>query len=46
MIFLELTTMAGRRMRNALRAKLISSGVIGNDATVVIAGPGNTYARE
>ncbi|KAH9888505.1 Neutral/alkaline nonlysosomal ceramidase [Cubamyces lactineus] len=41
----ELTTMSGRRMREALRAKLISEGVLGNDAYVVIAGPANTYAH-
>lgn len=41
----ELTTMAGRRMREALRAKLISSGVLGSDAYVVVAGPANTYAH-
>ncbi|EKM81296.1 hypothetical protein AGABI1DRAFT_112961 [Agaricus bisporus var. burnettii JB137-S8] len=41
----ELTTMAGRRMREALRAKLISSGVLGTDAYVVVAGPANTYAH-
>ncbi|PFH50435.1 hypothetical protein AMATHDRAFT_60966 [Amanita thiersii Skay4041] len=41
----ELTTMAGRRMREALRARLISSGVLGSDAYVVIAGPANTYAH-
>ncbi|TBU52258.1 Neutral/alkaline nonlysosomal ceramidase [Dichomitus squalens] len=41
----ELTTMAGRRMREALRTKLISEGVLGDDAYVVIAGPANTYAH-
>ncbi|KAJ3565324.1 hypothetical protein NP233_g7696 [Leucocoprinus birnbaumii] len=42
----ELTTMAGRRMRlEALRTKLISSGVLGQNAYVVIAGPANTYAH-
>ncbi|KAF8058537.1 Neutral/alkaline nonlysosomal ceramidase [Lyophyllum atratum] len=41
----ELTTMAGRRMRESLRAKLISSGVLGSDAYVVVAGPANTYAH-
>ncbi|KAL6304955.1 Neutral/alkaline nonlysosomal ceramidase [Sparassis latifolia] len=41
----EMTTMAGRRMRDLIRAKLISSGVIGEDAYVVIAGPANTYAH-
>ncbi|CAE6505603.1 unnamed protein product [Rhizoctonia solani] len=41
----ELTTMAGRRLREAVRAKLISSGVIGSNAYVVVAGPANTYAH-
>lgn len=31
--------------RDAVRAKLISSGIIGDDAYVVIAGPANTYAH-
>ncbi|KAI8978173.1 Neutral/alkaline nonlysosomal ceramidase [Trametes punicea] len=41
----ELTTMSGRRLREAIRAKLISEGVLGDDAYVVIAGPANTYAH-
>ncbi|EGO00524.1 hypothetical protein SERLA73DRAFT_178361 [Serpula lacrymans var. lacrymans S7.3] len=41
----ELTTMSGRRMRDAMRAKLISEGILGEDAYVVIAGPANTYAH-
>jgi len=41
----ELTTMAGRRMRDAIRAKLISNGVLGDDAYVVVAGPANTYGH-
>ncbi|CAE6417784.1 unnamed protein product [Rhizoctonia solani] len=41
----ELTTMSGRRLREAVRAKLISSGVIGSNAYVVVAGPANTYAH-
>ena len=41
----ELTTMSGRRMREAVRARLISEGVLGDDAYVVIAGPANTYAH-
>jgi len=41
----ELTTMAGRRIREAVRAKLISSGVLGSDAYVVVAGPANVYAH-
>ena len=31
--------------RDALRAKLISEGVIGNDAYVVLSGPANTYGH-
>jgi neutral ceramidase len=30
---------------DAVRAKLISSGVIGNDAYVVLSGPANTYGH-
>jgi len=41
----EMTTMAGRRIRNAVRARLIADGIIGEDAYVVIAGPANTYAH-
>ncbi|KDR69911.1 hypothetical protein GALMADRAFT_255768 [Galerina marginata CBS 339.88] len=41
----ELTTMAGRRIREAVRAQLISSGVLGADAYVVVAGPANVYAH-
>ncbi|KAF8526003.1 Neutral/alkaline nonlysosomal ceramidase [Hysterangium stoloniferum] len=41
----EFTTMAGRRIREAMRAKLIAEGVLGQDAYVVIAGPANTYAH-
>ncbi|KAI0364819.1 Neutral/alkaline nonlysosomal ceramidase [Pilatotrama ljubarskyi] len=41
----ELTTMSGRRLREAVRAKLISEGVLGDEAYVVIAGPANTYAH-
>lgn len=31
--------------RNAVRAQLISSGIIDNSAYVVVAGPANTYAH-
>ena len=31
--------------REAVRAKLIANGIIGNDAYVVVAGPANTYAH-
>ena len=31
--------------RNAIRARLIADGIIGQDAYVVIAGPANTYAH-
>ncbi|CCM06034.1 uncharacterized protein FIBRA_08280 [Fibroporia radiculosa] len=41
----EMTTMAGRRIRETLRAQLISSGVVGEDAYIVVAGPANTYAH-
>jgi neutral ceramidase len=41
----ELTTMSGRRMRNAVRSALIKQGVLDNSAYVVIAGPANTYAH-
>ncbi|KIY52549.1 Neutral/alkaline nonlysosomal ceramidase [Fistulina hepatica ATCC 64428] len=41
----ELTTMAGRRMRDTLRSALISNGILEDDAYVVIAGPANTYAH-
>ncbi|KEP52903.1 neutral/alkaline nonlysosomal ceramidase [Rhizoctonia solani 123E] len=41
----EFTTMAGRRIRESVRAKLISSGIIGEDAYVVLAGPANTYSH-
>ncbi|KAK0446984.1 Neutral/alkaline nonlysosomal ceramidase [Desarmillaria tabescens] len=41
----ELTTMAGRRIREAIRAELISSGILGSNAYVVLAGPANTYAH-
>ncbi|KAJ7476883.1 Neutral/alkaline nonlysosomal ceramidase [Mycena galericulata] len=41
----ELTTMAGRRIRAAVRAELISAGIIDNSAYVVVSGPANTYAH-
>ncbi|KAJ7066898.1 Neutral/alkaline nonlysosomal ceramidase [Mycena belliarum] len=41
----ELTTMAGRRLRNAVRAQLIASKIIDDSAYVVVAGPANTYAH-
>ncbi|KAK0196294.1 Neutral/alkaline nonlysosomal ceramidase [Armillaria mellea] len=41
----ELTTMSGRRIREAIRAELISSGTLGSNAYVALAGPANTYAH-
>ncbi|KAK0468856.1 Neutral/alkaline nonlysosomal ceramidase [Armillaria novae-zelandiae] len=41
----ELTTMSGRRIREAIRAELISSGILGSNAYVALAGPANTYAH-
>lgn len=37
--------MLTKPFRNAVRAELISQGVIGEDAYVVIAGPANTYGH-
>ncbi|KAI8143763.1 Neutral/alkaline nonlysosomal ceramidase [Fennellomyces sp. T-0311] len=40
----EMTTMSGRRLRNAIKSALVQSG-IGNDDTIVIqSGPANGYA--
>ena len=41
--FISLTS--SNKISNAVRAQLISSGVLGDDAYVVIAGPANTYAH-
>ncbi|KAJ7815949.1 Neutral/alkaline nonlysosomal ceramidase [Mycena olivaceomarginata] len=41
----ELTTMAGRRLRNAVRTQLIAKGIIDSSAYVVVAGPANTYGH-
>ncbi|GJJ09910.1 hypothetical protein Clacol_004134 [Clathrus columnatus] len=41
----EFTTMSGRRIREAMRAKLIADGILDNSAYVVIAGPANTYGH-
>lgn len=41
----EFTTMAGRRIRDAVRNTLISSGILGSNAEVVIAGPANAYTH-
>ncbi|KAF8169047.1 Neutral/alkaline nonlysosomal ceramidase [Mycena galopus ATCC 62051] len=41
----ELTTMAGRRLRNAVRAALIADGIIDETAYVVVSGPANTYSH-
>lgn len=41
----EFTTMAGRRIKEAIVAKLVAQGILGDDATVVIAGPANTYSH-
>lgn len=37
--------MSSLNYREAVRAKLISSGVLGNDAYVVVAGPANSYSH-
>ncbi|KAG2122291.1 Neutral/alkaline non-lysosomal ceramidase-domain-containing protein [Suillus cothurnatus] len=41
----ELTTMAGRRMRDVLKARLIAEGVLDDRAYVVIVDPENTYGH-
>ena len=42
----EFTTMAGRRLREAVKAKLVANpSIMGTDVTVVIAGPSNTYGH-
>lgn len=41
----EFTTMAGRRIREAVRAQLISDGILGEEATVILTGPANTYTH-
>ncbi|KAJ7740568.1 Neutral/alkaline nonlysosomal ceramidase [Mycena metata] len=41
----ELTTMAGRRLRAAVRTALIANKIIDESAYVVVAGPANTYAH-
>jgi neutral ceramidase len=40
----ELTTMAGRRMRDQLKQVLVDANVVGDDAVIVIAGLSNGYA--
>ena len=40
----ELTTMAGRRMRDRVKDALVAQGVVGADAMVVISGLSNGYA--
>ncbi|KAI9591850.1 Neutral/alkaline nonlysosomal ceramidase [Syncephalis fuscata] len=40
----EFTTMSGRRMREAIKQAAIAQGLVGEDATVIVSGPSNTYA--
>eukprot|EP00300_Choanocystis_sp_HF-7_P030377 c39201_g1_i1.p1 GENE.c39201_g1_i1~~c39201_g1_i1.p1 ORF type:complete len:735 (+),score=163.83 c39201_g1_i1:35-2239(+) len=40
----EFTTMSGRRLRNAVKARLVERGILDNNGVVVIAGLANTYA--
>ncbi len=40
----EMTTMAGRRMRDHMKALLVENGVIGAEGVVIIAGLANGYA--
>lgn len=45
LILSEFTTMAGRRLRDAVKAVLSSSKNFGGDVHVVIAGLTNTYSQ-
>ncbi|CDS09532.1 hypothetical protein LRAMOSA10892 [Lichtheimia ramosa] len=40
----EFTTMSGRRLRNAIKNKLVEYGIGDNETTVVLSGPANGYA--
>ncbi|KAJ3327227.1 hypothetical protein HDU76_012178 [Blyttiomyces sp. JEL0837] len=40
----EITTMAGRRLRDSTLAQLISDNIVDSDAKIVIAGLSNTYS--
>jgi len=40
----ELTTMAGRRLRDAVKAQMVADGMVTSDAVMVIAGLANGYA--
>ena len=40
----EFTTMSGRRLRNAIKNKLVEYGIGNNETTVVLSGPANGYA--
>lgn len=40
----EFTTMSGRRMRRAIKAKLIEYGAGDDDTQVILSGPANGYA--
>ncbi|KAG9004115.1 hypothetical protein FRB93_010463 [Tulasnella sp. JGI-2019a] len=41
----EFTTMSGRRLREAVKSRLIREGIIGDDAYVIATGPANTYSH-
>ncbi|KAG8862295.1 hypothetical protein FRB96_001874 [Tulasnella sp. 330] len=41
----EFTTMSGRRLREAVKIRLVKEGIIGDDAYVVASGPANTYSH-
>lgn len=40
----EFTTMSGRRLRNAIKNKLVEYAIGDNETTVVLSGPANGYA--
>ncbi|MBW0473732.1 hypothetical protein O181_013447 [Austropuccinia psidii MF-1] len=41
----EFTTMAGRRLREQVKKKLVSEAILNEDAIVILTGPANTYTH-
>lgn len=37
--------MSGRRLREAMKARLVEEGIVDEDAYVVASGPANTYSH-
>jgi len=41
----EFTTMAGRRLMEAVQSELFNQGIVGDNARVILTGPANTYTH-